>query len=104
MSQPEPALVRAFGSRPSCGAIMSGTQASVRMTGITPVKPRGATPMTVYGAPFTMIRRPTIAESAPKRRSQNPWLSTITGWAPGTVRSSPAKNRPMAGRTPSTSK
>ncbi len=39
-----------------------------------------------------------------KRRCQNAWLRTATGRSPGAASSSGRKNRPSAGRVPSTSK
>ena len=51
-----------------------------------------------------MIVVPTAAGSPLKRSIQKAWLSTITGTAPGARSSSGRKNRPAAGRVPSTSK
>ena len=81
-----------------------GTQASVRTIGYTPVKPRGATPITVQGAPFTSTDRPMTCGSPANRRRQKASLRTITGWPPGVLSSAARKKRPSSGRTPSTSK
>ena len=90
------------GRTASC--IIIGTQTSALSGATDPWKPRAATPITVNGCPSTPIVRPTIVESPPNRRCQNPWLITTTGRALGVWSSSGAKNRPSAGRTPSTVK
>ena len=57
--------------------------------------------MTVWPVPSSAIVRPTIDGSAPKRRSQTPWLSSATFAAPGSP-SSGEKLRPSSGCKPKT--
>ena len=47
------------------------------------MKPFGATPMTVNGRPLNCTVWPMTDGSEPKRRSQQPWLRTATGWESG---------------------
>jgi hypothetical protein len=38
----------------------------------------------VYSTPLMRSVFPTTEGSAPMRRCQRPWLTTMTGWAPST--------------------
>ena len=61
----------------------SGTQTSALP--IRPRKPRGSTPITVYGVALMRIVRPTTAGSPPKRRVHKPWLIMAAGGVPACV-------------------
>ncbi len=77
-----------------------GTQTST-LSRSTPLKPGGATPITV--SIWLSIRscRPRTSRAPPKSRCQYPWLSTATGAPTGGRSSSSVKKRPSKGRTPS---
>ena len=78
----------------------SGTQTSA--VPIRPRKPRGSTPITVYGAALMRIVRPTTAGSPPKRRVHTPWLIMAAGGVPAVCTSSQVNGRPISGATPRT--
>ena len=85
----------------SLGSSWSGIHTSVPAVG--KAKLRGTTPTTSLGEPSIRIARPTMPESAPKRRRQSPSLITATGVAPGA--SSPARKvRPRSAPAPNTEK
>ena len=78
----------------------SGTQTSALP--IRPRKPRGSTPITVYGVALMRIVRPTTAGSPPKRRVHKPWLIMAAGGVPAVCTSSQVNGRPINGATPRT--
>ena len=88
----------------SRSTIVTGTQNSGCRPGMTPEKPAGATPTTVYATPLTTTVWSTMSVLPPKRPRHIPWPITRTGCCPSPTFSSGRKPRPRAGRTPSTSK
>jgi hypothetical protein len=85
-------------------SIIMGTQKSGTRPRIIPLNPSGAIPTTVYGRELIRTDFPKISGSAPRARSQYPWLRTVTKWVPGVLSSSGRKPRPMVGSTPRRSK
>lgn len=63
-------------------------------------KDRGSTPTMTVDWSFSVMERPTIPGSAPKRRSQRLWLR-VAAFRPFHLHSSSTKPRPIRGCTPS---
>jgi hypothetical protein len=81
----------------------SGSHSSGEITAEVPVKPRGATPITVKSRALTRSVRPTRVGSAPLRRHRASEI-TVTATSPPGRSSASLKPRPRATLTPSVSK